>query len=167
MRASTQMNFETVNQRHSIKRVRYRVFKSIKQSLLLTIVVCSFALHSCEDGKEYSIDPRELRTDAELLAELNSEIRAMVSDATCDDIADCRFVGFGAKPCGGPWGYLIYCVSAVDSAKLISLVSAYFELESEINRKEGRFSDCTVPNPPQLGLVEGKCAETSGGPTTP
>jgi len=102
-------------------------------------------------------------SDAERLAALDSEIRAMVADASCNDLADCRFIGYGAKPCGGPSTYLIYCVSAVDSARLVSLVSMYNSLERAINRKEGWNSDCSVPTPPQLEIVEGKCADTLGG----
>lgn len=85
----------------------------------------------------------------------------MVSDAQCANSADCRFIPYGAKPCGGPWEYLIYCVSAIDSSKLDSLVALHRALEEKLNQKEGRISDCSVPAPPSLGFVDGKCVDTN------
>lgn len=122
-----------------------------KLQLSCALALCTAGLISCDD------DTR----DADRLAALNSEIRALVGDATCGDIADCRFIAYGAKPCGGPWEYLIYCVSAVDSAKLDSLVALHFALEQKLNEKEGRISDCMAVGPPAVGLVGGKCSDTS------
>ena len=115
------------------------------------LVVGSFLFLSCEGNN-----------DAERLAALDSEISAMIADASCNDLADCRVIAYGAKPCGGPWTYLIYCVSAVDSTRLVSLVSMHYELERAINLEEGLLSDCSVPTPPHLGIVEGTCADTLG-----
>lgn len=117
----------------------------------LFLVVGSLLFLACEE-----------ESDAERLAALDSEIRTLVADASCNDLADCRVIGYGAKPCGGPWTYLIYCVRAVDTARLASLVSIHYELERAINLKEGVFSDCSVPTPPHLGIIDGKCAGTLG-----
>ena len=83
MRASTQLKFESANVRHFIKRVRYRVFKSITQSLLLTMVVLldiSFALEPDEsviiriEQTDRSADGSLLPTDSFTLLGGNEQI---------------------------------------------------------------------------------------------
>ena len=54
--------------------------------------------------------------DRAKLVEMRGEISALIGDAECETTEDCRQVGIGAKPCGGPWDYLIYSVT--DSAAL-------------------------------------------------
>ena len=52
-----------------------------------------------------------------LLAVMRQEVDALVGDA-CGALEDCRYVGIGAKPCGGPWEYIIYSTAVTDSAAL-------------------------------------------------
>lgn len=77
----------------------------------------------------------------------------------CDDPAECRFIAFGDKPCGGPWSYLIYSSSNVDSVALGELVAEYNQYNEEINRRYNLMSDCSVPNEPNLGCLGGRCTD--------
>ena len=96
------------------------------------------------------------------LTQLGSEIVGMVSDAQCADSADCRYIAFGSKPCGGPWKYLIYCAQAVDTVALATKVAEYNALEKQINDASELMSDCSTPEPPVLEIVEGRCADVRG-----
>ena len=42
------------------------------------------------------------------LSRLEAEILTMIGSAGATDVAFCRQIAFGSKPCGGPWRYLAY-----------------------------------------------------------
>lgn len=81
----------------------------------------------------------------------------MIGEATCSDVNQCRVIAFGAKPCGGPWQYLVYSIALTDSTVLTAAVTRYNTLEAELNKSEGRMSDCSFVAPPQLARVNGRC----------
>ncbi len=91
------------------------------------------------------------------MQELEKEIDDMIGDAACSGSEDCRFIGFGAKPCGGPWRYLVYSIAVTDSVELAEKVAAYNGLEKRLNELLGRGSDCGIPTPPTVSCVQGRC----------
>lgn len=97
--------------------------------------------------------------EQEQLVALRSEIEDLVGAAPCDTVADCRFVGFGSKPCGGPWQYLVYSVVHTDSLVLEEKIQAYNALEAEMNARYGYASDCALANEPVLGVEAGHCVD--------
>jgi len=99
----------------------------------------------------------------EALAEKEAAIRALIGDASCDDLSSCASMAFGAKPCGGPWEYLVYCVDSVDEAALQRQVDEYYELNEQYNMDNGIVSDCAEVGEPTLELVDGECAMLSYG----
>ncbi len=74
---------------------------------------------------------------------LRETILSLAVDSYCDSSSQCSFIGFGSKPCGGPWEYLIYSNNA-DTASLFDLVNRYYELDKEYNEKNGIGSDCAI-----------------------
>ncbi|MEP0368039.1 MAG: hypothetical protein ABJD58_13795 [Cyclobacteriaceae bacterium] len=102
---------------------------------------------SCIDHSEYTIDD---------LDSMRQEIISLAADSGCDE-GVCDFIGFGSKPCGGPWEYLIFS-STVDTASLFNLVSRYNELEEQLNIRDGRGSDCAIaPAPDSVVCESGGC----------
>ena len=61
----------------------------------------------------------------------------------CGDEFECRYIAFGAKPCGGPWEYLIYTTS-IDTEELELLVTEFNAQEANYNETCGAISDCAV-----------------------
>ena len=100
----------------------------------------------------------EIRDQATLDA-MRQEIEALIGTPDCDDVSSCALLPFGAKPCGGPWSYLVYSKTTVDEAELENLVARYNAFEAEVNRRYGRMSDCSVPPQPVLGCVDGTCVD--------
>ena len=92
------------------------------------------------------------------LDSLRTAVHRLVAEPVCESVQDCRAIAFGAKPCGGPWSYLVYSVRATDSARLAQMVARYNEREEELNREEGRMSDCAFVTEPELVCREGLCA---------
>ena len=91
------------------------------------------------------------------LTEKEAKIRAMIGDASCDDVDSCASIAFGAKPCGGPWEYLVYCTDSVDEDALQKRVDEYFELNQKYNAENGIVSDCAMVEEPELLIYQGIC----------
>jgi len=104
-------------------------------------------------------EQRTQEDDFAKLTDMKQTILIVAGDASANDSTDCRYVGLGAKACGGPWEYLIYSAVNTDTLLLLELVKNYNQFEDELNRKYGRTSDCSIPSPPTIGLVNGRCVD--------
>ncbi|MFQ5690707.1 MAG: hypothetical protein ACE5HQ_10595 [Gemmatimonadota bacterium] len=94
--------------------------------------------------------------DLARLEQWRQEIRGM-ADPTAATVEECRAIPFGSKPCGGPWEYLIFSVTATDSANLAEQVQAFNAFEAEVNRKYDRVSDCALVARPTTVVRGGVC----------
>ena len=124
-------------------------FEKIAFVFMLLILVSCNAQNNQED-------------DFAKLADMKQTILIVAGDASTNDSTDCRYVGLGAKACGGPWEYLVYSTVNTDTLLLLKLVKNYNQFEDELNRKYGRASDCSIPSPPTIGLVNGRCVDLRG-----
>jgi len=97
--------------------------------------------------------------DLAKLDKIRSEILVIVGEATCAEQAECFYIGLGAKPCGGPWEYLIYSSANTDTTELFLKVQEYNDWNIVINKRYEYVSDCSVPDPPKLVCISGKCVE--------
>lgn len=111
------------------------------------------------DGPPRAIAP-EPGSRADSLAVLRAEILDRVGNAEASSEASCRSLPFGAKPCGGPWSYLVFSTETTDSAALASLVERYNAIQGRLNEEEGRISDCALVMEPRLKLEGGQCVAT-------
>lgn len=122
---------------------------------------------SCGDSRDLPTDPggqtRGTGTeegDLALLAARRAEIEALIGTPVCSGPSDCAALPLGAKPCGGPWEWLVYSRSSVDTLALGALVNSYNTLNGELNLRWGWVSDCAVEGPPLLVCVDGVCVES-------
>ena len=91
------------------------------------------------------------------LEKLATEIKSMADESICSDQFICDYIGFGSKPCGGNWEYLVYS-SSIDTKKFLDKVKKYNDLEKKLNTKYGIVSDCMFATPPVKVICEnGKC----------
>jgi hypothetical protein len=72
--------------------------------------------------------------------------------------SQCKLIPFGSKPCGGPWGYLVYSTLKTDESRLKQLVSDFNQLQKKINEDGKILSDCTIAPQPKLEFAGGVCA---------
>lgn len=98
-------------------------------------------------------------------ATLFAEIKAMVGTAAASEPAQCKKVGFGHKPCGGPAYYLIYSTQGLDETLLLQKVSRYNQLMQAEQQRLGLVSDCAVVPEPGVALVGGFCVASGTGDT--
>lgn len=117
--------------------------KRANATLLLTFCLALMAFQCKNDDN--TADSQD-NAQAQLTS-LKSEIEFLAQTSVCNDANTCKFIGLGSKPCGGPWGYLIYSTS-IDTEKLEQLVKNYNKKEKDFNTKWGIISDCAIANPP-------------------
>lgn len=98
--------------------------------------------------------------DADGLARRKADVQALIGEPSCNSVAQCRAAPLGAKPCGGPWSYAVYSTVTTDSSALAAAISRYNAHENELNRREGRVSDCRFVAPPRLDCADGRCVGT-------
>lgn len=121
---------------------------------------------SCGDARDLPTDPGE-RTrgtgteegDLALLESRRAEIEAFIGSPVCTGPGDCAALPLGVKPCGGPWSWLVYSRSSVDTLALRALVDSYNTLNGELNLRWGWVSDCAVEAQPQVVCEDGVCRE--------
>lgn len=73
------------------------------------------------------LDQQEL--DLKVLSALGDDINVLIESSVCTDEAECAFIAFGTKPCGGPWGYLVYS-NSIDTDELIEKVERFNQLQN-------------------------------------
>jgi hypothetical protein len=77
-------------------------------------------------------------------AEEARSVRALIGDAACNDDAQCRTVGVGAKACGGPEGYLAWSALRTDATALQAAAQRQADLERAAAKEKGMASNCSV-----------------------
>ncbi|MDZ7757878.1 hypothetical protein [Rhodohalobacter sp.] len=105
---------------------------------------------SCE---EISTDNLEELSIDEVAQLIDQE----VGNANAETVSSCRVLAIGAKPCGGPWGYLVYSEEDSDPEKLELLVERYNELDEIRMKENGYGSTCDYATEPTLLLKNGSC----------
>lgn len=88
---------------------------------------------------------------------LMEKIRAEVGDAVCAGPQDCRSIAIGAKPCGGPDGYLAWSTKRSDGQRLRSLVEQYAAARKEENQRAGANSTCVFETNPGVSCLNARC----------
>jgi len=89
--------------------------------------------------------------------ELEQQARALARTDGCDQASQCATAPVGAKACGGPRTYLVYCRATTDEAALLRALDELKRAEEEYNRAAGLASDCMFVTPPAVRLEGGAC----------
>ncbi|WP_396602721.1 hypothetical protein [Algibacter sp. R77976] len=103
-------------------------------------ICLSLLAFQCEDDITQEDESAELEI-------LRLKIETLAKTSICNEEFECKYIGFGSKPCGGASGYLIYSTS-IDTEKLESLVLNFNQKHAAFNTKWGIISNCTVTDPP-------------------
>lgn len=97
---------------------------------------------------QLQLDTRQLQLRLERLTE-NKE---------CQQDSQCKVIGVGARPCGGPDQYLLYSTLHTDEKMLSYTNDRYQKLKKQQNEKLGLMSTCQMLMPPVSACIENKCA---------
>ena len=91
------------------------------------------------------------------IQQLESEARALVVAEGCTDVSQCQTAPLGARACGGPRDYVVYCAATTDEQKLQRALDRLAKREDQYNRQCGIVSICSFVAPPEVELVDGMC----------
>lgn len=124
---------------------------------VILLIVAFFIFHSCQNS-QVSKDSDLLTDISEMnIRDVSIAIDREVTDASADDVSKCNILPIGEKPCGGPWGYLVYSKEVSDTSKLKNLVERYNQLDNIRNKEEELISPCDMAQAPNLILENGSC----------
>ena len=77
-----------------------------------------------------------------------ARITDLIGQATCANDGQCRIIGIGALPCGGPERYLPWSVAATEETALRASAARYAEARRRHDEKLGLSSVCIVQPEP-------------------
>jgi hypothetical protein len=100
---------------------------------------------------------QSVASDSTTLARLEAEARALARADGCEAAGDCRVAPLGARPCGGPREYLVYCARRTDSAALFRKLGELQRAEQAYNERQGLMGTCEFRTPPSTTLMGGSC----------
>lgn len=131
----------------------------MKKLFYLAIPLFIFMYASCSELSPFPSD-----TDIEdmNIEEVAILIDNYVGNANAEQLSQCDIVPIGAKPCGGPWGYLVFSTQNSNKSVLINYANRYTELDSIRNIEEDRGSTCDITPVPDLTLQNGACRGSRG-----
>jgi hypothetical protein len=82
--------------------------------------------------------------------------------AECAGATDCAAAPVGAKACGGPRDYWVYCRTATDEAALLAKLEQARLLEARYNELTRSGWDCGLTHAPaEFSIENGRCAVKS------
>jgi hypothetical protein len=136
---------------------------AVSRSLLAVALMMSGSLARAVES------PPAAASAAPTAASLMAPITSLVGKAECDNQTQCKVAGIGAKPCGGPDGYIAYSNKSTDVAALRTAVEAQSKAQAMENQKRGLASNCMfAPEPtavcrPRVGDGKKTCQLGQGG----
>lgn len=125
----------------------------MKAYFLKFIILGFIILSSC---KKESINTL---SDNQQLVQLKTDIETFAKNKTCSGGDNCRVVGMGNLPCGGPSSYVIYSLSNTDEKQLMIKVNEYTELQKAYNLKNNVVGICIALVIPTVDCKNGVCSE--------
>ena len=98
------------------------------------------------------------------LVRLKADAKALVKTDGCNATGLCRTAPVGAKGCGGPRLYFVYCAATTDTVALFKKLAELEEAEREYNATAGMMSTCEFRRPPSVKLEGRSCRAAPAGP---
>lgn len=77
-------------------------------------------------------------------AELRAQIEREIGEPRCTEQAQCRSLGVGSRPCGGPEQYLPYSTLTAKPERLARLAEAHRAARRAEHQASGRMGACVV-----------------------
>jgi hypothetical protein len=91
------------------------------------------------------------------LVQLEADAKALVKTTGCSASTQCRTAPVGAKGCGGPRLYFVYCAATTDSVALFKKLDELKAAEIKYNQSVNAISTCEFRLPPGVVADAGSC----------
>lgn len=113
---------------------------------------------------EVPIIPGPADTGAQAtVARLEREARAIARTTGCGRASDCRTAPVGARACGGPRTYIVYCAATTDTVALTRKLRELERVEKDWLARSGTAGTCEMRMAPSTMLVGASCREAAAG----
>jgi hypothetical protein len=131
-----------------------RTMRACALAVALLVAACARQEEPSAAGQTAS----ENRTvDEARVPELEQQARTLAKSDGCDRADQCAAAPVGAKPCGGPRTYLVYCKATTDEAALMRALDELKRAEESYNRAAELMSDCMLVQQPDVRLDGRTC----------
>ena len=105
---------------------------------------------------------RAAESDAEAVARLHNELTTAIGDAKCRNLVNCRVIGLGVRPCGGPEEYVAYSIWNTDREQISILVSEYNLLKEDLMHESEQVGTCEILPEPGVDCIRAQCVLVPG-----
>jgi hypothetical protein len=96
-----------------------------------------------------------------------ARIHALVGVPSCSSDAQCKALALGARPCGGPEGFLAYSSARTPEPELRALADTYRDERHAANSRSGMMSNCLARPEPGAVCQTGVCTLTPASTSAP
>ena len=124
-------------------------------------VMCLTAASCVASGASGVADPSDTAGARAQLVRLEAEAKALVKTDGCGASNQCRTAPVGARACGGPRLYFVYCAATTDSVALFRKLDELKAAEIKFNESVGAISTCEFRTPPNVAAQGGSCRATT------
>ena len=100
-------------------------------------------------------------SDRQAIEKLEANARSIVKPDGCTTSSDCRAAPIGARGCGGPRDFIVYCMKITDSVELARRIATVDSAEKAFNTKYNVMSTCELRLPPVVVLSGGSCVASA------
>lgn len=111
-------------------------------------LAAALLIAACSDTR--AVDEARVR-------QLEQQVRSIARTDGCERADQCAAAPMGAKPCGGPRTYLVYCKATTDETALMRALDQLKRAEESYNRAAGLISDCGITPQPGVRLEGRTC----------
>jgi len=126
-------------------------------------VIAAFALAVIGSGVVSAVPgATAAESDSEAAARLRDEITAAIGEARCRNLVNCRIVGLGVRPCGGPEEYAAYSIWDTDREHIGNLVFEYNLLREDLMRDRDMVGTCEQLLQPNVDCIHDRCVAVPG-----
>lgn len=157
MSSATIRNTMTSSRRFESKNMKFLTFEPpyVFYRAKAVLGFCAFTCALAASAETTSVPQLSLPSGPAALsvappgtAQLPDEVRRELGEAACDADTQCRSIGIGVRPCGGPEAYLAWSSKVSDRARMTALVAKYNDDRRLKNQRSDIMSDCRViPDP--------------------
>lgn len=98
-------------------------------------------------------------------AQWREQLDSLIEDKSCDTQQQCKVVGVGHLPCGGPSIYLVYSTKNAGGKQVQSVANLITEQERKLHQELGTMGICKATPQIQAQCVNNQCVEVGGQPT--
>lgn len=133
--------------------------KRLFLSVLLPVCIimagsCEKENTACNPSSSLSVTANSSKEeDNAVLKQLAEELYQLSGSSSCTNRDNWKIAPMGAKPCGGPSGYIAY-KSTIDEACFLIKLAYYNDQVAVYNQKYQLLSDCSVPAQPKAVVCE-------------